>query len=41
VLGAGGLVYLAAARLLRVEELGVLRTLVRRRARPAPGAGAT
>ncbi|HJW74771.1 MAG TPA: murein biosynthesis integral membrane protein MurJ, partial [Thermoleophilia bacterium] len=35
VFAAGGLVYLAAARLLHVEELGVLRTLVRRRARPA------
>jgi hypothetical protein len=38
VFAAGGLVYLGIARLLRVEELGVIRTLLRRRARPVPEA---
>ncbi len=41
VFAAGGLVYLAVARLLRVEELGVVRTLLRRRARPVPEVDAT
>jgi len=38
VFTAGGLVYLGTARLLRVEELGAVRTLLRRRARPVPEA---
>ncbi len=41
VFAAGGLVYLAVARLLHVEELGVVRTLLRRRARPVPEVDAT
>jgi hypothetical protein len=37
VFGAGGLVYLGAARLLRVEELSVVKLLMRRgRGRHAP-----
>jgi putative peptidoglycan lipid II flippase len=38
VFAAGGLAYVGAARLLRLEELHVLGTLVRRRVRPAPEA---